>query len=348
MTNQAKPIIQVFQDAVLDRTPFWFMRQAGRYLPEYRALRKEAGGFLDMAYNPDFATEVTLQPIRRFGMDAAILFSDILVIPHALGQDLSFQAGEGPVLPPIRDEAGLKVLSDEKLLENLNPVFQAIKNIRAALEVEHPNVALIGFAGAPWTVATYMVEGGGSKTFAEVKGWAYGRSPGFSRLMDILVDATSQYLIAQVEAGAEVLQIFDTWSSALDKRGFHDWVIAPTAEIVRRVREKCPETPIIGFPKGAGHLIGDYVRKTDVDGVGVDYATDLESVLKAVPENIVIQGNLDPIRLISGGEDMLAEARKILAVMKGRKHIFNLGHGFQPETPVEHVEALVALLKGGV
>ncbi len=320
--------------------PIWLMRQAGRYLPEYRAVRARAGGFVDLCLTPDLAAEVTLQPIRRFGMDAAILFADILLVPMALGQGLSFVEGEGPVLPPIRDEAGIAALRYDA--SRLAPVTETVRRVRAALPAE---VALIGFAGAPFTVACYMVEGGGSRDYAAIRTMAY-RSPALlDRLIATITDATVAYLNAQVAAGAQALMLFDSWAGVLSPVLFKRHVVAATARVVAGVKAQHPEIPIIGFPRLAGMSIGSYVAGAGVDAVGLDTSADLRAARLVVPERMAMQGNLDPMALVAGGTALDEGVDSILAAMRGRSFVFNLGHGIVPETPPEHVVALVARVR---
>lgn len=319
------------------------MRQAGRYLPEYRALRTRSKNFVEFCLTPDMAIEATLQPIRRYGMDAAILFADILLVPHALGQPVSFVEGEGPKLTPLRSEADLLRLSEARLMDILSPVMATIRGVKADLP---PETTLIGFAGAPWTVATYMVEGGGGSDFVEIRRLAYANPAFFRRLMDWLVQATSLYLIAQAEAGAEALQLFDTWAGAVPAPLFDAAVIAPTAAIVTAVKARFPDLPIIGFPRGAASQLTRYVAQTGVDAIGVDHMTDLTFAADAVP-GAAVQGNLDPILLLAGGAAMETGIRNILAAMEGRRFLFNLGHGVTPPTPPEHVARLVEIVRGG-
>jgi uroporphyrinogen decarboxylase len=343
VSKETKLFLRALAGETLPTPPIWLMRQAGRYLPEYRASRAEAGSFLDLCYNPDFAVEVTLQPLRRYQFDAAILFSDILVIPHALGQDLTFVTGEGPQLPPIRSEADMSVLSLDKLHDHLNPVYETVKGLSSAIP---DTTALIGFAGAPWTVATYMVEGRGSKDFANIRRWAYGDPEGFQKLIDVVTEATTAYLIRQVESGAETIQIFETWASALDERGFHRWSIEPTKKIVAALKAKFPDLLVIGFPRGAGAKAVDYVSETGVNGLGLDSGVPLEWAAETLQGKVTLQGNLDPMLIITGGEPMRAEARRILETLGKGPFIFNLGHGITPETPPEHVDELVKLIRG--
>lgn len=329
-----------------DHIPFWFMRQAGRYLPEYRELRARAGSFLDMAYNPDFASEVTLQPIRRYGMDAAIIFSDILVIPHALGQHLEFVAGEGPKLDAIKDASGLSRLNFSKFETVLNPVYEALQKTKAGLQSEgHHGTALIGFCGAPWTVACYMVEGGGSKDYIDVKRFAYSDPNGFAELIDLLVEASAAYLMNQIEAGAEAVQIFDSWAGALDSSSFKKWVIQPTRKIVDLVRASYPSVPIIGFPRCAGSNYMNYVRDTGVTAVGLDTSVDTRWAAQTLQPLVPVQGNLDPICLLTGGDAMIMAAEKIIGDLKGGNFVFNLGHGINKDTPPENVEMLVNFIR---
>jgi uroporphyrinogen decarboxylase len=346
MPLMMKSILKTLNGQPSQTPPFWFMRQAGRYLPEYKQTRAEAGGFLDLCYNPDFATEVTLQPLRRYSMDAAILFSDILVIPDALGQDVKFVAGEGPKLNPIRNIEALSKLGMDQFHEHLNPVYESVSSIRSALRREGFNdTALIGFAGSPWTVACYMVEGGGSKEFLHVKRWAYQNPDDFEKLIDLLVTATSAYLCRQIESGAEIIQLFDSWSGVLSEAEFTRWVIEPTVKIINHLKSKHPDIPVIGFPKGAGSLYSHYVDKTGVDAVSIDFQVPL-SQAKNLQMTRPVQGNLDPIALLSGGAALDREADRILEALSGENFIFNLGHGINKETPPEHVEQLSKRIRG--
>ena len=338
-----KPLLKTLRGEVLPRPPIWLMRQAGRYLPEYRALRAKAKSFVDLALNPELAVEVTLQPIRRFGMDGAILFADILLVPHALGQKLEFLEGEGPRLDPIRDAAGLAKLSDARAADVLAPVMQTIKGVRAALP---PEVTLIGFAGAPWTVATYMIEGRGKTDYENCRRMMWSEPQLFAALMDTLVDATAAYLNAQAEAGAEILKIFDSWAGAVPAALFDVAVIAPTARLVKAVRARHPNIPIIGLPRGAGSHVARYAAETGVNAVGIDHMTDMAGVAATLPAGVVAQGNLDPMLLMVGGAPMDLQARRILDAMKGKPFIFNLGHGVLQHTPPDHIARLVELVKG--
>ncbi|OUR80561.1 uroporphyrinogen decarboxylase [Alphaproteobacteria bacterium 46_93_T64] len=332
-----KRLLKALNKEQLDRPPFWLMRQAGRYLPEYRATRANAGSFLDLCYNPALAEEVTLQPLRRYDFDAAILFADILLIPDALGQPLAYKEGEGPVLDPIRSAKELTSLSMDKLHDRLNPVYETVNRLSSSLP---SHVTLIGFAGAPWTVASYMIEGKGSKDYAEIKKWAYSDPEGFQKLMDILVQSTIEYLLKQVEAGAETVQIFDTWAGVLPDDMFRKWVIAPTRQIVDGLRAVHPDLPIIGFPKGiAGNLL-EFVKGTGVTAVSLDTSTPLEWAVENIQPHVVVQGNLDPIMVVAGGQAMVDRVHEILETLSNGPHIFNLGHGIIPQTPPENVALL--------
>lgn len=322
--------------------PIWLMRQAGRYLPEYRALRAEKGGFLELAYDSDCAAEITLQPIRRFGFDGAILFSDILVIPHAMGQDLWFETGEGPRLaPPLVGHDFEKLVP---VPERLNPVFETVRKVMAALP---PETTFLGFAGSPWTVATYMVAGQGSKDQAEARRMAYNDPERFGVLIDAIVMATVDYLSGQIEAGVDAVQLFDSWAGSLSPAQFEQWVIAPTVKIVSALKARHPDTPVIGFPKGAGGKLPAYARQTGIDAVGVDESVDPVWAHASLPEGMPVQGNLDPLALIAGGEALENAVARITKAFAGRPHIFNLGHGILPDTPIEHVEKLLTLVRKG-
>jgi len=316
------------------------MRQAGRYLPEYREVRAQADGFLDLCYTPERAARVTLQPIERFRPDAAILFSDILVVPHALGQEVGFVEGRGPVLTPVRTAAELGMLGGDEVLDRLAPIFETVRVVRAELS---ESVALIGFAGAPWTVATYMIAGGSSRDFNEVKGWAISNRDVFSAMLDLLEKATARYLIAQVEAGAQALQIFDTWASAVPATDFSAWVIGPTARIVRAVKESV-NVPIIGFARGIGPRLEEYIRETGIDAVGLDSAISPHEAAERIQPICPVQGNLDPAYLLAGGGDMEDAARRVLGALDGGPFIFNLAHGINKDTPPAHVERLAEIV----
>ena len=338
-----KPFLRVFAGDVVSPPPIWMMRQAGRYLPEYREVRAGISSFLEFCYTPDAAVEVTLQPLRRFGFDASILFADILVIPDALGQEVAFKEGEGPVLTPIRDVAGLEQLDVEGVVDNLAPVFETLR--RLTVEIP-PTTGLIGFAGSPWTVAVYMVEGRGRTECERARGWAYRAPDEFQRLMDILVDATSRYLVAQVNAGAEVLQLFDSWAGVLSVSQFRSLVIEPTRRIVENVKAQAPHVPIIGFPRQGGVMIPEYVAETGVDGVSLDHSVPLDWAMREIPETCVLQGNLDNRLLVVGGAALDQGVDDILAQTKGRRFVFNLGHGIVPQTPAENVQRVIDRIRG--
>ena len=321
------------------------MRQAGRYLPEYREVRAKAGGFLDLCYNPALAAEVTLQPIRRYDFDAAIVFADILLVPDALGQSVRFAEGEGPLLDPITSAADLKRLRPSATRPKFALVAETIARLRQDLPAA---TALIGFCGAPWTVATYMVEGRGSRDQAAARLWAYRDRDGFGELIDILVETSIAYLGEQVRAGADVLQIFDTWAGVLPDDEFDRWVVEPTARIVAGVKSAHPDVPVIGFPRGASGSALWYVAETGVDGIGCDTAMPPYMMAEAFDdEPVVVQGNLDPLLLLAGGEPLEERTREILERMEGKRFIFNLGHGILPETPPANVARLVEIVRGG-
>ena len=322
--------------------PVWLMRQAGRYLPEYRALRAAKGGFLELAYDSDSATEITLQPIRRFGFDGAILFSDILVIPHALGQDLWFETGEGPRLAPALASNDFKKLVP--VPERLDPIFETVRKVRTGLP---PETTFLGFAGSPWTVATYMVAGQGSKDQAEARRMAYCDPAKFGALIDAIVTATVDYLSGQIVAGVDAVQLFDSWAGSLSPAQFEQWVITPNARIVASLKQRHPDTPIIGFPKGAGGKLADYAVRTGVDAIGIDETVDPVWANKVIPAGMPVQGNLDPLVLIAGGVALESAVTRILNAFADRPHIFNLGHGILPDTPIEHVEKLLTLVRKG-
>jgi uroporphyrinogen decarboxylase len=338
----SKPFLRALAGDVQAVPPIWLMRQAGRYLPEYRALRAEAGSFLDLCYEPRKAAEVTLQPIRRFGFDAAILFADILLIPQALGQDLRFVEGEGPILKPIRDGKSLAGLSLEGLHKRLEPIYETVERVRGVLDAA---TALIGFAGAPWTVATYMVEGGGSRNFEHTKEWAFRDPETFGQLIDIITEATIAYLSRQIDAGAEAVQLFDTWASALPETAFARWCIEPAQLIVSALRETYPDVPVIGFPRGAGVALIDYAARTGVQGIGLDSAVPATWAGQTIQSQCTVQGNLDPLMLVAGGTAMTNEVRRIVTAFKNGPFVFNLGHGILPHTPPDHVTELVAAVR---
>jgi uroporphyrinogen decarboxylase len=319
------------------------MRQAGRYLPEYRALRAKAGGFLDLVFNPEFAAEVTLQPVRRFGFDAAILFSDILVVPYALGQKVTFAVGEGPQLDPIADRMAFERLSSELDHAALAPVYETIRMVKAELD---PSVALLGFCGAPWTVASYMIAGHGTPDQAPARLFAYRDAAAFAVLIDVLVEASAGYLIRQLQAGADAVQIFDTWAGVLAPESFERWCIEPVQRIVDLVRAEVPDARIIGFPRGAGTMLPRYVEKIVPDAVGLDWMVDKEFVREKVQSRIPVQGNLDPLALVAGGVALDRAIDAIMMAFADKPFIFNLGHGIVPETPIVHVEQMLKRVRG--
>jgi uroporphyrinogen decarboxylase len=336
-----KPLIAVLKGERQNVPPIWLMRQAGRYLPEYRALRASKGGFLDLCYDPDAAAEVTLQPIKRFGFDGSILFSDILVIPHALGQDLWFEEGEGPRLAPTLDQSPLESLVEAR--QRLFPIYETVRRVAAALP---PQTSFLGFAGSPWTVATYMVAGRGSKDQATARRMAYGKSEMFARLINKITAITIDYLCGQIEAGVHAVQLFDSWAGSLSPAQFERWVIAPNAAIVAGVKARHPHIPIIGFPKGAGGKLTAYAMGTGVDGLGLDETVDPVWANAVLPKGLPVQGNLDPLALIAGGDTLKSAIDYILKAFADRPHIFNLGHGILPDTPIDHVEALLMRIRG--
>jgi uroporphyrinogen decarboxylase len=340
MPGPSKPLLAVLKGEKAEKPPIWLMRQAGRYLPEYRALRADKGGFLDLVYDAEAAAEVTLQPIRRFGFDGAILFSDILIVPHALGQGLRFEAGEGPRLWPTLLESPLSAL--EAVPERLEAVYRTVEKVRAGLP---PETTFLGFAGSPWTVATYMVAGQGSKDQAEARRLAYRDPRAFGEVIDSIIAMTVDYLSGQIEAGVEAVQLFDSWAGSLSPAQFERWVIAPNAEIVAALKVLHPEVPIIGFPKGAGGKLPAYARETGVDALGLDETVDPVWAAASLPPGLPLQGNLDPLALIAGGEALASAVERILSALEERPHIFNLGHGILPDTPIAHVEELLALVR---
>lgn len=320
----------------------WLMRQAGRYLPEYRQLRQDKGSFLDLVYDSDAAAEVTLQPLKRFpAFDAAILFSDILIVPFALGQNLTFVAGEGPRLtPPL---SGVKLEEITPVPARLEPIYATVRKVKAALD---PAKTLIGFAGAPWTVATYMVAGQGSREQAETRRLAYVDPARFAAIIDRIEEMTFDYLCGQIEAGAEAVQLFDSWAGSLAPSEFEKWVIAPAARLTSKLRAKYPDVPVIGFAKGAGGKIAAYAQEAGVSAVGLDETVDPHWAVKEIPATLPVQGNLDPLALLAGGDALRSAVKRILDAFAGRPHIFNLGHGILQDTPIAHVEELIALVKG--
>jgi uroporphyrinogen decarboxylase len=338
-----KLILDVLNGGSRKPPPVWLMRQAGRYLPEYRALREKAGGFLDLVFNPELAADVTIQPIRRFGFDAAILFSDILVVPHALGQTVTFAAGEGPLLDPIKDRTDFERLTSALDHRVLAPVYETIRRVKADLPA---TVTLLGFCGAPWTVATYMIAGRGTPDQAPARLFAYRDAAAFDVLMDVLVEASASYLVRQLQAGADAVQIFDTWAGVLSPEQFDRWCIAPTKRIVTMVRQQVPTAKIIGFPRGAGSQLPRYVADTDVDAAGLDWMIDRDFAREHVQGSVPVQGNLDPLALLAGGVALDRAVDSVLEAFAGGPFIFNLGHGILPETPIAHVEQMLKRVRG--
>jgi len=338
-----KSLLRALAGETLPVPPIWLMRQAGRYLREYRALREKAPNFLSFCLTPELATEATLQPIRRFGFDAAIVFSDILVVPHALGQRVEFREGEGPVLEALSGEESVRRLEPSRLVERTAPLRETLRRVRSALP---DAVALIGFAGAPWTVATYMVEGGTSRDFTRTKAWSLEEPASFAKLIDCLVTATAAHLIGQIEAGADVIQLFDSWAGVLPEPEFRRWVIEPTRRITQAVKRRHPSVPIIGFPRGAGALYEAYAVESGVDAVSLDWQVTLDWARERLQTRCPVQGNLDPKLLLAGGSAMADATRAILAAFRDGPFVFNLGHGILPETSPDHVATLVELVRG--
>jgi len=342
LKNPENPILTVLDGSRVDPPPFWFMRQAGRFLPEYRAVREQKGSFLNLVYDPPAAAEVTLQPVRRFGCSAAILFSDILVVPNALGQKLRFEAGEGPQLEPVKSVSDLGKFETSAAAERLSPIMDTVRRVRGELPA---GVTLIGFCGGLWTVASYMVAGRGGDDQAALKRWAFRDPDSLDHLFGLLETVSIRYLVDQVEAGAQALQVFESWAANLPEPLFERYVIAPTRRIVAEVKRQAGPVPMIGFPRGAGGLLGRYARDCGVDAVSLDTGVSPGFAKSCLPSGFPIQGNLDPQAVVAGGREMQSEMKRIRDGFANRPHIFNLGHGFSPDTPVEHVEALVELLK---
>jgi uroporphyrinogen decarboxylase len=326
-----KPLLAALEGASQKVPPVWFMRQAGRYLPEYRALRAEAGSFLDLCYAPKLAAQVTLQPIERFEFDAAILFADILLVPHALGQDLTFVENEGPRLKPVTSDQDLLTLREDLDMDRVGRVYETVERVRAALPA---GVALIGFCGAPWTVATYMVGGGKDRPAAGL--WARRDPEGFGRLIDRIVSVSIDYLVGQIAAGAEVVQIFDSWAGELAPDLFQRWCVEPMRAITAGVHDRCPGIPVIAFPRGAGSQLAA-TAAIGAEGIGLDTAEDPRVARSVLGNRITLQGNLDPLALIAGGRTLDAAVDNVRAAMGHGPYIFNLGHGIRPDTPPEHV-----------
>ena len=339
--SQTKPLLRALSGETLSMPPWWLMRQAGRYLPEYRQIRAKARDFIELCLNPALAAELTLQPIRRYGMDGAVLFSDILMLPHALGQKLAYHEGRGPVLEPIEDHGGIARLDLDRAISRLEPVLETVQRVSEALG---PRTALIGFAGSPWTVATYMVEGGASKDFRRVKSWAYRDLQGFGALIEVLIEGTIKHLAGQIEAGAELVQLFDSWAGILPEAEFTRWVIEPTRQIVTALKRRFPDCPVIGFPRAAGLLYERYVTESGVDGIGLDTAVPASYARERLQRLVPIQGNLDPVLLHLGGTALEKAVRELRCALGGGPYVFNLGHGVLPDTPPENVATLARLL----
>jgi len=338
-----KPLLDVLDHKPRVPPPIWLMRQAGRYLPEYRLVREKAGDFLKLCFTPKLAAEVTLQPVRRFGFDAAILFSDILVIPHALGQPVRFTVGEGPQLDPIADRAGLLALRTQLDHEVLAPVYETIALVKGALPA---NVALLGFCGAPWTVASYMIAGRGTPDQEPARLFAYGDPEGFGALIDKLVEASASYLVRQLQAGVDAVQIFDTWAGILPVEEFTRWCVEPTRRIISEVRRRVPGARVIGFPRGVGTALLRYIEEVPIDAVGLDWTVDLVFARDQIQWRVPVQGNLDPLVLVAGGAALDRSIDRIVEVFSEGPFIFNLGHGILPQTPLAHVERMLARVRG--
>ena len=340
--STAKPLLRALRGETLARPPFWLMRQAGRYLPEYQAIRAEAKDFLALCYTPSLAAEITLQPVRRFHMDAAILFADILLVPDALGQHVAFIEGEGPVLEPINSEAAVARLDAERLEEHLAPVLETVRRLRTQLD---DTTTLIGFAGAPWTVATYMVDGRGGTGAAAARRWACAAPESFATLIDLLIASTARYLSAQVAAGAEAVQIFDTWAGLLPEQEFARWCTDATARIVRRLRVDHPDVPVISYLRGVSAGLPTFAAETGVDAISIDSSVPLAWAAESLQPKVTVQGNLDPVAVVVGGEAMRRQAARILDMLGRGPFVFNLGHGVLPETPPDHVGELAELVR---
>lgn len=336
-----KPLLRALRGEAVWPPPVWLMRQAGRYLPEFRAMREQAD-FLTRCMTPEIAVELTLQPIRRYGMDGAILFSDILILPWAMGQDLRFEEGRGPILTPIRTEEDLKVLDEDRMMDAVEPVREALRRLRQELPEQ---IALLGFAGSPFTVACYMVEGGGSRDFAHIRAMMQQKPSVFNKLMDILTRNTAKMLCGQIEAGAEAIMLFDSWGGILPPEAFRQYVIEPTRQIVEYIRARHPDVPLVGFPRLGGVMVAEYAEKTGINALALDTVAEPAKVAEMVPDTLTLQGNLDPMILLNGGEALVKEARRIRDSLKGRPHVFNLGHGVIKTTPPEHVAALVEAIR---
>jgi len=335
------PLLDTLNGSAQEIAPIWLMRQAGRYLPEYRELRAKKGGFLNLVYDSDAAAEITVQPIRRFGFDGAILFSDILIVPHAMGQGLEFLAGEGPNLSPTLLEANLEDFTSAH--ERFDPIYETVRKTRTMIS---DTVTMLGFAGSPWTNATYMIAGQGSKDQGPARLLAYRDPARLQAICDAIVDVSITYLRGQIDAGAEAIQLFDSWAGSLAPDEFERWVIAPNAKITAAIKQSHPDTPIIGFPKGAGAKLPAYARETGVDAIGLDETIDPVWANSVLPEGMPVQGNLDPLLVEAGGPALRGRVRIVLDAFEARPHVFNLGHGIGQFTPIEHVEELLRAVRG--
>ncbi|MEZ6029225.1 MAG: uroporphyrinogen decarboxylase [Hyphomonadaceae bacterium] len=335
-------LLRVLNGERIDPVPVWMMRQAGRHLPEYRELRARARDFLDFCYSPSLAAEATLQPVRRYGMDGAILFADILLVLDAMGRNVRFLEGEGPRVDPATKASDLANVPMEKILSRLSPVGETVERVRAALD---NSTTLIGFAGSPWTVGVYAIEGRGGTDKADARKFGYRNPAELDGMLDQLVEASAHYLRMQADAGADALMLFESWAEGLPEDAFDRWVISPTRKLVERVRALGVKQPILGFPRGAGLLAVDYAERTGVNAVGLDTAIPLKRIDALLPKGMAVQGNLDPMRLVAGGPDLEARVGEIIAALKGRPHIFNLGHGVTPETPIPHVESVLKAIR---
>lgn len=345
MGNMVKPpLLSVLSGEIQKRPPVWMMRQAGRHLPEYLELRSKAKDFLDFCYTPSMATEATLQPIRRYGMDGAILFADILLVLDAMGLGVKFEKGVGPIVQQIERAADLRKVPAKQAADRLSPVYETVSRVRAELGDE---TTLIGFAGSPWTVSLYAIEGRGKTDKSTSYRWAHGKPDELAAVMDEVIEVTAFYLENQVNAGAQALMLFDSWAEGLPDNIFREIIIQPTAKLVKRLRDMGITVPIIGFPRGAAAMLGDYAAETGVSAVGLDTAAVPSFVNSVLPENMPVQGHLDPLLLIEGGERMDARIRELVKAYEGRPHIFNLGHGIRPETPISNVERALKVLREG-
>ena len=343
MKTNEKLMIRALKGEKTERPPVWLMRQAGRYLPEYRATRKEANGFLDLCYNPELAAEVTFQPIRRFGFDASILFSDILVIPHALGQKVWFEEGTGPKLEALQDAQDIENLTLENLHSHMAPVYETVERLKEGLPEE---TTLIGFAGAPWTVISYMIEGGSSKDYAKAKSWAFAQPETFQKLVDLVVEATSLYLIEQINRGAETVQIFDSWAGVWPEWALRKWCLEPCKRIIQSIKAVHPDVPVILFPRLVGPSYKTFALESGADALGLDTTLSLQWVREEIQKHVTVQGNLDPLALVAGGKALDQSIDDILSHLSDGPFVFNLGHGIVPQTPIEHVEQMLKRVRG--